>query len=242
MPESKSFQRFNSRFSALRQHGQVINISLNKMYNWLKEKRDNNETLCNILRVSSETYPQLDIPSSEYARLINYSKKENSEYCFIELHNLFSYYMRDILKEMYLVKPKSITQKSNKALAFSKLSEFSSIDELNDYMIDEIFRELENVRSTPKLVKRILGHTKIQVPQALSDNTIMYLSIRHLIVHNNSKVDQEFYEKYKNRLSITLNGKVPTNYQIFKSALQTIYDYIYTVDQELIRLMFIRAR
>ena len=70
----------------------------------------------------------------------------------------------------------------------------------------------------------------------------MYLNIRHLIIHNNSKVDKEFFDKYKNKLQISLNGKVPTDYQSFQKALQVIYDYIKTIDQQLILKHFINAR
>lgn len=190
----------------------------------------------------SGQYPCLDVPSTEYARIINYSRSENRDYCFVELYNLFAYYMKDILKEMYQLRPKSITEKSNKTISYSKLTEFSSIDALVDYMIDDIFRELEGLRSTPKLVKHIVGHTKIKIPQNQSDEAMMYLSIRHLIIHNNSKVDTEFYNKYQNKLSISINGKVPTDYSIFQTALSAVYTYLKTIDTELITKNFIKAR
>lgn len=240
--ESISFQRFSGRYHALQQHSQVVDASLIRMINKLKPNRNNGKTITNTLRISSEKYPELNIPCTEYARVINYSRRENSDYCFLELYNLFAYYMKDILKEMYQLRPKSITEKSNKELTYSKLTEFSSIDELVDYMIDDIFKELESLRSTQKLVKRIVGHTKIQIPQALSDEALMYLNIRHLIIHNDSKVDKDFYDKYKNKLSIALNGKVPTDYQTFQAALQAIHDYVKTIDQQLITKNFINAR
>lgn len=240
--ESISFQRFSGRYHALQQHSQVVDASLIRMINKLKPNRNNGKTITNTLRISSEKYPELNIPCTEYARVINYSRRENSDYCFLELYNLFAYYMKDILKEMYQLRPKSITEKSNKELTYSKLTEFASIDELVDYMIDDIFKELESLRSTQKLVKRIVGHTKIQIPQALSDEALMYLNIRHLIIHNDSKVDKDFYDKYKNKLSIALNGKVPTDYQTFQAALQAIHDYVKTIDQQLITKNFINAR
>lgn len=240
--ESISFQRFSGRFHTLQQHSQVVDISLNKLYNKLQPNRNNGKTINATLKTSSEKYPELNIPCTEYARVINYSRRENSDYCFLELYNLFAYYMKDILKEMYQLRPKSITEKSNKTLTYSKLSEFSSLDELVDYMIDDIFKELEAIRSTQKLVKRIVGHTKIQIPQAQADEALMYLNIRHLIIHNNSKVDKDFYDKYKNKLSISLNGKVPTDYHTFQSSLLAIYTYVSTIDQQLIARHFINAR
>ncbi len=242
MRESKSFQRFQSRFTYLKQHGQVVDVALNKMFNQLKNKRLNNNTLCANLNVSTEKYNNLNIPSTEYARLVNYSKKENSEYCFIELYNIFASYMKEILKEMYQLRPKSITSKSNKALNYSKIAEFSTYEEIVNFIIDDIFRSLENLRRTPKLVKSIINHTKIQIPQALSDSAMMYLSIRHLIVHNDSKIDQEFYDKYRNKLTISLNGKVPTDFSTFQIAMQSLYDYIKAIDNELILKGFINSR
>lgn len=240
--ESISFQRFSGRYRALQQHSQVIDASLTRTFNSLKPNRNNGKTITDTLRISSNKYPKLNIPCTEYARVINYSRRENSDYCFLELYNLFAYYMKDILMEMYKLRPKSITEKSNKTLTYSKLTEFSSIDELADYMIDDIFKELESLRSAQKLVKRIVGHTKIQIPQALSDEALMYLNIRHLIIHNNSKVDKDFYDKYRNRLSITPNGKVPTDYQTFQAALNAIHEYVRTIDEQLIAKNFITAR
>lgn len=240
--ESISFQRFSGRFHTLKQHSQVVDVSLNKLYNKLKPNRNNGKTINTTLKASPEKYPELNIPCTEYARVINYSRRENSDYCFLELYNLFAYYMKDILKEMYQLHPKSITEKSNKTLTYSQLSEFTSIDELVDFMIGDIFKELEAIRSTQKLVKRIVGHTKIQIPQAQADEALMYLNIRHLIIHNDSKVDKDFYDKYKNKLTISLNGKVPTDYQTFQAALLAIYTYVCAIDQQLIARHFINAR
>lgn len=240
--ESKSFQRFNGRFVTLQQHSQTINVSLNKLFNTLQPMRSNGKTISQNLKLSTEKYPKLNIPSTEYSRVINFSRRETNDYCFLELFNLFSYYMKDILKEMYLLHPKSITQKCNKEITYSKISEFVSIDELVDYMIDDIFKELESIRSTQKLVKRILNHTKAVIPQNVSDDALMYLNIRHLIIHNDSKIDSEFYEKYKNKLSISLNGKVPTDYSVFQSALESIYNYVKAIDVELISRNFVNPR
>jgi len=240
--ESKAFQRFNSRFHYLQRHSQVMDISLSKAFNLLKKEKDNGKTLCENLRVSSTKYDKLSEPASEYARIINYSKKECADSCFVELYNMFASYMKDILKEMYLLRPKSITSKSKKTVTFTKLSEFDSIDEVVNYMIDEIFRDFENERSTPKLVKRIVGHTKISIPTHLSENAMMYLEMRHLIIHNNSIIDKEYYDKYSSKISITRNGRVPTDYVNFQAALNSLYQYIACIDRELIDKNMINPR
>lgn len=240
--ESKSFQRFNSRFLTLQQHSQTIDAALRKQLNRLRYKKDNGKSISENLNFRRGLYPCLDVPSTEYARIINYSRRENSDYCFLELYNLFAYYMKDVLKEMYQLRPKSIAAKSNKTISYSKLTEFTSIDALVDYMIDDIFRELEGLRSTPKLVKHIVGHTKICIPQAESDSAMMYLSIRHLIIHNDSKVDKDFFQKYKNKLNISENGKVPTDFPTFQAALSAVHKYIRAIDTELIRNGFVKSR
>ena len=240
--ESKSFQRFYSRFLTLQQHSQIIDASLKKQFARLRSLKGNGKTVSQNMKFRQGVYPCLDVPTTEYARIINYSRRENSDYCFLELYNLFAYYMKDILKEMYQLRPKSIATKSNKTISYAKLTEFTSINAIVDYMIDDIFRELEGLRSTPKLVKRIVGHTKICIPQAESDSAMMYLSIRHLIIHNNSKVDEDFYQKYKNKLDISEKGKVPTDFLTFQAALGAVYKYIKTIDTELIRKGFVNPR
>lgn len=242
MDETKAFQRFNSRYMYLQRHSQVMAVALTKTFNLLRKSKDNGKSICNNLKVKSEKYDKLNEPASEYARIINYSRRESTEYCFVELYNMFTSYMKDILKEMYMLKPKSITEKSHKQITFSKLSEFESIDEITDYMIDEIFRDFENERSTPKLVKKIIGHTKISIPQNISNEAMMYLTMRHLIIHNNSKVDQEYFEKYHNILFISNGGPVPADYENFQKALFAIKTYIATIDKGLIDKGFVKAR
>lgn len=242
MSESLSFQRFESRHEHLLQHSQVVAVALNKLFNKLQPHKRSGHNLCGKLKISPSMYSKLNIPCTEYARIINYSKRENGDYCVIDLYNLFSYYMKDILKEMYLLRPKSITEKSNKEVKFSKLSEFTSIDDVVDFMIDEIFRDLENLRSTQKLVKRIIAHTKIQIPQLLSNEAMMYLNMRHLIVHNNSKIDKEYFDNYHNKLPISVGGKVPTDYSTRKNAHTAVFNYLKHIDTELIRMQFINSR
>lgn len=240
--ESKSFQRFKGRYESLRQHSQIMAVALNKIFNYASREENNGNTLCEKLKISPDKYDKLDIPSSELSRIINFSRRENSDYCFTELYNLFSYYMKDVLREMYLLRPKSITSKSQKSLSFTDLSEFNSIDELINYMIDDIFKELEGIRSTHKLVKKIISHTKIMVPKNLSDDAMMYLNIRHLIIHNNSEIDKEFYNLYKSKLPISYPGKIPTGYSIFEAALTSVYNFIHHVDGALINNCFIKSR
>ena len=243
MTESVSFQRFNSRYIALQKHSQIMAVSLNKTFNSLKQNRESGKTISKTLKVDAIRYDKLNEPVSQYARIVNYSKRESNEYCFIELYNMFSSYMKDILKEMYQIKPKSITNKSNKTISFAKLSEFSSKEEIVDYMIDEIFRDFENERSTPKLVKRIIGHTKISIPDKIKDEAMMYLLMRHLIIHNNSKVDQYYYDKYHNTLPNIKKGEaVPTTYNNLQKALTSVKTYLQTIDEELIKKGFIIAR
>lgn len=93
-----------------------------------------------------------------------------------------------------------------------------------------------------KLVKRIVGHTRISIPTNFSDDAMMYLEMRHLIIHNNSCVDKEYYDKYNSKLSITRNGRVPTDYVNFKAALNILYQYIACIDRELIAKNFISPR
>lgn len=242
MPESKAFQRFRGNYSNMLQHSQMVDASLNRSYRILKPLKNNGKTMCDNLRSSSEKYPKLSIPSSEYLRVINYSRQQNSEYCFVELYNLFASYMKDILKEMYAKQPKKITEKSNKQLTYIKISEFSTMDSLVQYMIEDIFRSLENEKSMPKLVEKIMNHTNVQVTQSIADDALMYLTIRHLIIHNNSKVDADFFNKYNSKLSIRLNDQVPTQFTILQNACLCIFSYLQEIDSSLIAEGCIDAR
>lgn len=232
--ESTSFQRFTSIFNQIKQHEQVVDVSLSKLFNQLRRESGSSSKICDLVDASPEDYDKLNIPASEYARIINFSKRKNYEYCIVELYSTFSNYMKDILKEMYNKKPKVIIHKANKTMTYADISKFSNLNDLSNHMLDEIFREFEGQRSTPKLVKRILSHTNVSISKDVSNSAMMYLQLRHLIIHNKSKVDNNYYSQYKDKLPIALGESIPADYQTVKAAMESVYIYLREIDTQLI--------
>ena len=233
--ESKSFQTFRSEIQYLKQHLQVIDASLTNSGRWLGKYKLKTDKITKALGTTDTKHDTLNHPVSDYLRIFNYTRSKNAEFSAIELYNAFSVYMKSILTEMYKCNPIHIVGKAtgNPNFTYVDLVSFGNYQAIENEMINRVFRKLEDERSTTKLLDKILSHTSIQIPDELKKNSLMYLEMRHLFIHNNGKADEHFAQTYS-VLSVRANNKLPTNFDTVTNAIQTVYELIDFIDKQLI--------
>lgn len=71
---------------------------------------------------------------------------------------------------------------------------------------------------------------------------MIYLDMRHLIIHNQSKIDTIYYEKYKDIINIKKNTQISTDYTTIKNAINHVLIYVEKIDKSLIKEGFIKSR
>ena len=71
-----------------------------------------------------------------------------------------------------------------------------SHDFIRKAVTDFIFQQLENEKSTLKLIKKIDSKLGLGISSQTIDSALPYLLIRHIFVHSDGKPDKEFREKY----------------------------------------------
>jgi hypothetical protein len=238
--ETTALQKFRSRIQYLNQHSQLVDASLTKTAKYLQKYKPKETFISTALGESTDTHDTLNHPTKETFRIINYSRAKNSEYAIIELYNCFTEYMRNILTEMYRKEPMKIVQKIAEENKDNKLS-FSEIVTLGDYtkiselMVSKVFRKLENERSTSLLLEKILNHTKVKIKDSLKQESLMYLQMRHLFIHNRGLADKLFAEEFKDLTATNPGNKLPTNFNSTSRALETVAKLCETIDLELIK-------
>jgi hypothetical protein len=241
--ESKAFQIYRSRIDYLNQHLQVIDASLKNTSNWLNNYQIKTKPISEALGLINSDYSQLNHPVKDYNRIFSYTRAKNSEFSLIELYNAFSWYLKDILKCMYEKDPIKIVGKvATQNLSFIDIVNLGSFDRVSEKMINSVFRKLEDEKSTPKLLEKILCHTTITLDDTTKRTALMYLEMRHLIIHNNGKADDKFINDYGALITLRANGKLPTTFDVVTSAMKAVYELAENIDKELIANGLISTR
>lgn len=83
---------------------------------------------------------------------------------------------------------------------------------------DSVFQALESEKSTLKLLEKVSNKLGLGVDKSLIDAALPYLEVRHLLVHADGKVSDEYKQKYPDiRLK---NDRVFINY-VFLTRMRT---------------------
>jgi len=251
--ETLSFQQYRGFVEFLELHIQLIDASLTDTENRLKLRQNKNEPINVALGVDPTVYDKLNHPIKQ-ATVFKHSQRKSIEYSLIQVYNVFTIYLRSVLEEMYKHNPihvvskavvtKNGDSKDNLSMSFADIVKFGNYDVISHQMVSRIFRGFEELRSTSKLISKILDNTKIIIDQSTVDNALKYLEMRHLFIHNQGKVDDKFERTYGDKFSPNLkaNDKLPTDYTILKEAISAITCLCNKIDSELISKNFVEVR
>jgi hypothetical protein len=236
--ESKTHQRFRSRAAQLELHLEAMDAAARITFNILGRKSNEGKNIDEALPIKCENYSRLNHPVKDKARIFNYSRSKNTLSAIVEIFGYFSEYMRDILKEIYEKDPMKVVSQSNKMLTlkFSDIAKFTSLQELHAKMVEDIFRNLENERSTVKLIDKIINGFGLNISNAEKEVVLPFLELRHLIIHNNAKIDAAFEKKYGAKLSVKAGDKVPSQFSVANDAIKHTSTFLKSIDNELILL------
>ena len=122
----------------------------------------------------------------------------------------------------------------NHSIQFHEVVKHESYASLKEYMIEETFRSIENLRSTKKLLDKILDHTEANINDSTRDQALAYLQMRHIFVHQGGVADKEFENAYGSWFSIESGDDLPTDFKTAESAITATVELCKEVDFELI--------
>lgn len=239
-PESKSWQRFEGKLRSLKQYLQLMDLSL-KLSNQQCSKRQNEEIVIGeALGANQNSHRQLNIPNlkKDINRTFISARKQLNEQAFIELHCIFSDYIAHIISEIAKGEPfrlLSILGKDNeRSINFAEIVKLGSYDAIINEMAKRIYRILEEKRSTTVMMQKLCKITGINIDAELLRCALIYIDVRHLIIHNDSVVDDRFKQRDNTNLIPLNKNKLTLKYEITNKASTTIYELCRKIDEELI--------
>lgn len=241
---SKSFQSFNGKVRSLKTHVQLADVAFTRINRKCSRNRGNGKSIGETLGTNTAKHPQLNEPneSIEINKVFATSRIKINEQALIELYAFFADYMSSVIREMENTNPNRILgvvpPDSPTDLSYKDVFSLGSYNAILDEIAKRVFRSLEDERSTPKLLKKFIKATKLNVPVGIRDDALVYLEIRHLIIHNSSKADAKF-NALNNRGLVSVNAvnkKVAINYAISNAAIDAVTALCQSIDGELTRL------
>jgi hypothetical protein len=174
----------------------------------------------------------------------NHSRARNVEFAIVSTYRTFTEYLRDVLAEMYKHNPLLVVGKAvgKHSLSFQELVKLGTFKAIGEHIVAVTIRSLENERSTTKLLEKILDHTGTVIPQTVRDDALSHLELRHLIVHNNRRIDERYEKAYGDHLGVSVKDKVPTTFTTAEAAMRTTTTLVDRIDSGLISHNFLKAR
>lgn len=245
--ETKALQAFEGSIRTLNQHIQLVDRSL-LIANKIVKKDAKSKLICEALGCTVDTHPQLNVPCSsiDISRVYTTSRKKIHEQAIVDLYRFFSRYIKDLIEEFMHTDPMPLLQQvcgnKDNTINYAKIISIGDYGKIIEFMANSIFRKFENERSTTKLLDKILSYTKINIDSEVKENALLYLEIRHLIIHNRSLADDNFMTRANGKLTIHANKKLPINYEMSSSAIKKVCELCRLIDKELVANHMVRER
>ncbi|NTV18580.1 MAG: hypothetical protein HGA83_04035 [Bacteroidales bacterium] len=252
--ETTSFQQYRGAIDFLQTHIQLLDASLIQTSKILQGQADKELDINKALNIDIQIYNRLNHPSKQQKAIINHSQKKNIEFAIIRLFNHFTAYLKSITKEMYSENPmlvvgkavvnKNGEDKENLTMSYAEIVKLANYENLQDQIVLNVFRSIEELRSTSKLLERILKDTKVNIPKSIIDDALTYLEMRHLFIHNQGIADAKYAKTYGKKFIPILKEKkeLPTRFEIFAKALNAITKLATEIDTQLIKNRMVKKR
>lgn len=105
-------------------------------------------------------------------------------------------------------------------------------------IMNQIFQDLENKRSTIELLRKIKEKLGLGIDDNLLKQALPFLEVRHVFVHSDGKPNQDFIRKYPN-MKLDAHHRIELNAIWIKNAYDAINKLLMAIDEEMIEKGYI---
>lgn len=118
------------------------------------------------------------------------------------------------------------------ALHANEILSKTNMDAVVELIMKRVFRQLENERSTTKLINQIKNKLGLTIDQEIIDKALPYLEARHIFVHADGKPDNDYLRRYPDTIVDSMGRiKLDSNYIIH--AYRAARDLTIAFDKEM---------
>ena len=139
------------------------------------------------------------------------------------------------------MRPLGVVGKAQASIRFDEVVRLGSYEATCEHMIDQVFRNSGGQRKTRKLLSKVLEKTGVEVDRGVLQDAMMYMDLRHLIVHNSSLIDEAFEQSYGSPLGAKAGRKLKVDLGAAKKAVGAVEHLCVQVDRGLVAGGYVRA-
>lgn len=229
--KSKGFVRFLNRIATFNADNEIIDIVLQN-----KELMKSDDALfINLDPAKHQTLAKRKNTSENRTKAIQHLRQ--SLYCgyIKDLYEETTEYFRYILKNYssQLDKDtKRLLGEHNFKCNANEILSLSTYEEIVAFIVNNVFQQLENERSTPELIKKINSKLGLGIEEANYQNAIPYLLSRHYLIHSDGKIPKEIQEQYP-VIKVDQKGYIILNLHFIKEACTNVTNLICLFDEKM---------
>ncbi|OHR15172.1 hypothetical protein [Neisseria sp. HMSC078C12] len=243
--KTKSHVRFFSRVSHLDADIELVDVI--KILSCNGELHEQNETSKNKIfkYVNKQQHPILwERKPNEHNRkiAISHLKSTICESFIKNIYENFTLYLSEILQSAAknglnperLIGEHNVNFTANEVLTTVQESKADGIINL---VAKSVFRKLENEKSTKNLLKKFNDKLNLEVSEESINKALPFLEIRHLLVHNDGKVDNKFRDSYPSFNYYNISKKSITlklDYTLLSAVRDSIYTLVNEFDKKIV--------
>ena len=235
---SKGYRRFKSRLEYFRTDNEVAEIIVQN-----KELLKGSDVIFN--KVTMEKHPLLyNRTNNANSRklVVNHLRKTIYVSFIKDMYEEVTEYIRYILQEgaMNGVDPRRLVGEHNVNMKANEILSMSTKREIIQSIMDQIFQQLENERSTITLISKIKNKLGLTIEQQLVDDALPFLEIRHIFVQSDGKPNSAFLEKYPT-IQLDEHHRILLNSTFAKKAYDAVNNLLIAIDNDMISKNYISA-
>lgn len=228
----------------MKQTFQLTDLALSMAQKHCMKSAGQGKKLAEVMNGNLQTHRQLNIPDNkvDIQRTFVTNRNRLNQQALIDIYRAFSYYMKNVITELSHQNPIKmqglLCNKTDKSMTYPDIINLGSYNAIITDMANKVFRSLENLRSTTEMLDKLLNLTHANIDQSIKEDAILYLELRHLIIHNNSRADDKFIERNTKGL-VNVNPaskKISYNYSLSNIAMNVVYQLCKQFDDEIVRL------
>ncbi|QND46981.1 hypothetical protein HB780_14685 [Rhizobium lusitanum] len=210
---TKPYQRFIARVA---DYEADIELSDVLVTTFISKVKNSNHNIATHMGLSNQLYPKL-------ASRIN--SHQSRKIVGIHLQKaLYGSFMKDLYEDFSEFLQETIKAAAMKGIDYPRLLSGSSVDmKMIDVLkagswdallikvSENVFRSLENERSTIKLIEKFNIKLDLKIQQNFVDEAMPYLEARHIIVHRDGKADAKYIADYA-AIALDPKGKIKLDF------------------------------
>lgn len=200
------------------------------------------------LHSSTERYLFKYVLPDKHPRLANRTNSDHSRQLAIThlKATLCASFIKDIYEDLYAYLREILTAAAENGLDPNRLiGEHKLALEGNDLLragtwqavvqlvSDGLFRKLENLQDTKKLIEKFNDKLNLGVDSTKIDAALPYFEIRHLLVHNDGLADAKFCNQFTT-FGATVGQRLTMDYETINSARTAICALVTEYDEKVV--------